>query len=384
MSNIKIVEVSSKKDFDAFVSFPNKLYRDCQYYVPSIRKEEEQILTAFSKPEFGGCIVKYWLAFKDNDIVGRIAGIINHSYINKWGKRFARFGWLDFIDDENVSAALIEKAEAWAISEGMEALNGPMGFTDFDPQGILFEGFDEMSTIVQRYNYPYYSRHLENLGFVKDADWIEYQIEVPKSIPVEISKSAAYLKNRYGLHVPKLTRKEEILPYLDDIFSILNEIYSLMYGFVPITEELKEFYVRKYVSYIDPRLIALVLDKDNKLIAFGITMPSMSPLFKKANGSALALKSYLLLGNYPKNKIVDMYFIGVKPSWLSRGLSAVLFDAIGTSLIEQQFEFAETNMEYESNEAVQSLWRRFEKRQHKKRRCYLKYFINSTRIEDNI
>ena len=187
MSNIKIVEVSSKKDFDAFVSFPNKLYRDCQYYVPSIRKEEEQILTAFSKPEFGGCIVKYWLAFKDNDIVGRIAGIINHSYINKWGKRFARFGWLDFIDDENVSAALIEKAETWAISEGMEALNGPMGFTDFDPQGILIDGFEEMSTIVQRYNFPYYSVHLENLGFVKDADWVEYQIAVPKSIPVEIS-----------------------------------------------------------------------------------------------------------------------------------------------------------------------------------------------------
>jgi len=266
----------------------------------------------------------------------------------------------------------------------MEALNGPLAFTDFDPEGILIEGFNEKSTIVQRYNAPYYMTHLERAGYIKDADWVEYQITIPDHVPEKFTEASKYLLHRHQLRILKFNKKEEILPYVREIFSIINDLYGLMYGFVPITNELRDFYISRYLHFLDPDLMAIIVDKENRVVSFGVTMPSLSDVFKKANGSLTKLKAMALTGLKPTTDTVDMYFIGVRPDFLNKGLSAVLISDIGQKLIDKGFKLAETNMEYESNEAVQALWKHFKARRHKRRRCYLKYFINSTRIEDNI
>lgn len=384
MNNIIIREVKTKRDLEKFVKFPNQLYKGNSYFVPSIVEDEIKILQGDNNPVFKYCRVKYWLAEINGEVAGRVAGIINEAFIEKWAKRYARFGWLDFVDNELVARALIETVEQWAIAEGMEALNGPLGFTDFDPEGILIEGFNEMSTIVQRYNAPYYRTYLERAGYIKDADWVEYQITIPDKVPEKFLSASQFLIERYNLKVLQFTNREQILPYVKEIFSIINDIYGLMYGFVPITNELRDFYINRYLPFLDANLLAIIVDSNDKVVSFGVTMPSLSEVFRKANGSLTKLKAMAITGLAPKTDTVDMYFIGVRPDYINKGLSAVLISEIGKKLISRGFKYAETNMEYESNEAVQALWKHFEARRHKRRRCYLKYFINSTRIEDNI
>jgi len=384
MKDIQIKEVVTDSDLKKFVSFPIRLYADNPNYVPPIIEDELRILKSSENPVFKYCRVKMWVALEGKEVVGRVAGIINEAFIDKWARRYARFGWMDFIEDEDVSRSLIEAVEKWALAEGMEALNGPLGFTDFDPEGILIEGFNEKSTIVQRYNASYYMTYLEKAGYIKDADWVEYQITIPDHVPLKFTRASDYLLKKYNLSVIKFNKKEEILPYVREVFSIINDIYGLMYGFVPITNELRDFYISRYLPFLDPELMAIIVDKDNKVVSFGVTMPSLSDVFKKANGSLTKLKAMALTGLKPKTDTVDMYFIGVRPDYLNKGLSAVLISEIGKKLIASGYKFAETNMEFESNEAVQALWKHFTARRHKRRRCYLKYFINSTRIEDNI
>lgn len=383
-NDIEIREVINDRDLEQFVRFPIELYSGNSCFVPPIVEDEMRILRGSDNPVFNYCKVKYWLAIRNKKVVGRVAGIINEAFIDKWAKRYARFGWLDFIDDEQVAKLLIESVEQWAISEGMEALNGPLGFTDFDPEGILIEGFNEKSTIVQRYNAPYYMTYLERAGYIKDADWVEYQITIPNAVPEKFQVAANFLLDRYKLKVLKFNKKDEILPYVKEIFNIINDIYGLMYGFVPITNDLRDFYISRYLPFLDPELLAIIVDENDKVVSFGITMPSLSDVFRKANGSLTKLKAMALTGLKPKTDTVDMYFIGVRPDYINKGLSAVLISEIGKKLISRGFKCAETNMEYESNEAVQALWKHFSARMHKRRRCYLKYFINSTRIEDNI
>lgn len=384
MKEIQIKEVTSDSDLRKFVRFPLQLYKNNPYYVPPIIDDELRILSASENPVFRYCRIKLWLALDGKEVVGRVAGIINEAFIDKWARRYARFGWLDFIDDEDVAKGLIEAVEKWALDEGMEALNGPLGFTDFDPEGVLIEGFNERSTIVQRYNAPYYMTYLERAGYIKDADWVEYQITIPEQVPKKFTRASEYLLKKHNLSVIKFNNKEEILPYVREVFSIINDIYGLMYGFVPITNELRDFYIGRYLPFLDPELMAIIVDKDNKVVSFGVTMPSLSEVFKKANGSLTKLKAIAITGLKPKTDTVDMYFIGVRPDFINKGLSAVLISEIGKKLITSGYKFAETNMEFESNEAVQALWKHFSARRHKRRRCYLKYFINSTRIEDNI
>lgn len=382
--SVIIKEVQSKSELKQFVSFPGLLYKDVPQYVPPIFSDEINVLSIDKNPALKNCTVQYWIAYKDGKPAGRIAGIINNEFIEKWAKRYARFGWVDFIDDEEVSKLLFETAEKWAIKNGMDAINGPLGFTDFDPEGLLIEGFDELATIIERYNFPYYSEHIEKLGYKKDADWFEYQINIPSQIPANIKRISDYVLHKHQLKVVRVKNLKEIEKYADGVFKLLNELYGLMYGFVPITEDLKRFYLKRYFPLLDPRLMAFVVDSKDQLVAFGITMPSYSELFKQAGGNRLKLAWLKYSGKAIKTDIVDMYFIGVLPEYLQHGLSSVLISSVGQTMIDLGFKKAETNIEFESNEAVQSLWKHFDYRQHKRRRCYLKAFASSSRMEDNI
>jgi GNAT superfamily N-acetyltransferase len=382
--SIEIKQTKSTGGLRKFVSFANQLYHGHPCYVPVIVEDEIKTLSERHNPAVKNCETAFWIAYRDKKPVGRIAGIINTNFIDKWGKRFARFGWMDFIDDPEVARALIETVEKWALSRGMEAMNGPLGFTDFDPEGLLVEGFDEKATIIERYNHHYYGEFLENMGYTKDADWVEFEVKVPASLPENIKKVANHVSKRYGFKVIKINKIEDVMPYVGQIFDTINNIYGLMYGFVPLSASTSQFYISKYVRFLDPSLIALITDKDDKLIAFGVAMPSFSDVFQKANGNRFRLKWLMMRGEHRKTDTVDMYFIGVKPDYINKGISSVLLNEVGQRIIDQGYQKAETNIEYESNEAVQSLWKHFDSRQHKRRRCYLKYFLQSTRMEDNI
>lgn len=382
--SIVIKEVVTKKDLKQFVQFPNELYKGHSGYVPQIASEEIKIFMPENNPALANCDTKYWIAQKDGKTVGRIAGIINNAFIEKWAKRYARFGWFDVIDDEEVAKLLFEAVENWAIDHGMEAINGPLGFTDFDPEGLLIEGFDEKATIIERYNHSYYPDFLDKFGFTKDADWLEFKISVPDKMPEYIRRVSEYVVYRNKLRVLHFNKVADVLKFKDQIFKIINDIYGLMYGFVPISDQLRDFYIDKYLKILDPSLMAFIQNEHDELVAFGIAMPSFAEMFIKADGSKTKLMALYVLGEHKKTDTVDMYFIGVRPDYIDKGLSAVLINEVGQKIINQGYKFAETNVEYESNEAVQALWKHFDHKQHKRRRCYLKYFINSTRSEDNI
>jgi ribosomal protein S18 acetylase RimI-like enzyme len=248
----------------------------------------------------------------------------------------------------------------------------------------MIEGFDELATIIERYNHPYYATHIEKMGYKKDADWFEYQLNIPAALPENIKRVSKYVLKKHKLRVVRIKKLTEIEKFADGVFKLLNDLYGLMYGFVPITPELKNFYIRKYLPLIDPKLMAFIVDEKDTLVAFGVTMPSYSELFKQAKGSWLRLLWLKFTGQAVKTDTVDMYFIGVLPEYINHGLSSVLINTVGQTLIDLGYKKAETNIEFESNEAVQSLWKHFDYRQHKRRRCYLKSFISSSRTEDNI
>jgi hypothetical protein len=379
---VQIKEVKNQKELKCFVKFPLELYKDCQYYVPPLLKREMTMLDPEKNPSFEVCDVKLWLAYIDNKVVGRIAGIIHKPFIEKWGNRYARFGWFDFIDDEQVATALLQTVENWASENGMEAIHGPLGFTDFDPEGILIEGFNELATIVERYNYPYYACYIEKNGYYKDADWLEYEIEVPSKLPEKFLKVSDFVLRKYNLKIAKVKSKKDILPYVNEIFSIINEIYGLMYGFTPVHQKQKEFYTRLYLSFINPEYVSIVLDKNNKVVAFGVTMPSYSKAMQKAKGKLYPFGFLHIYRALKKNDTIDMYFIGIRPDYQNKGALAVMFSDLATKIISKGFKIAETNVEFESNERMRNLWNYFERRQHKRRRSYFKYLVSRPRTED--
>ncbi len=380
--SIQIKEVTNKQELKAFVMFPLELYKDCKYFVPQLISQEMKTLDKDINPSFEVCETKLWLAYKEGKVVGRIAGIIHKPFIEKWGNRYARFGWFDIIDNEEVATALLQTAENWAGESGMEAIHGPLGFTDFDPEGILIEGFSELSTIVERYNYPYYACYLEQNGYYKDADWVEYEVEIPAKLPEKFLKVSDFVQRKQNLKIAKFKSLSDIMPYVDEIFAIINNIYGLMYGFTPVGEKQTEFYLKQYLKLVNPEFVSVVLDKNNKVVAFGVTMPSYSKAFQKANGKLFPLGFYHLRKANKKNDTIDMYFIGIRPDFANKGVLAVMFSDIARKLIAKGYKKAETNVEFESNEKMQNLWSYFERRQHKRRRSYFKYLVSKPRGED--
>ena len=371
-SQIELSTVESKSDLKRFVDFQYALYKGQPNYVPPLRSAELQTFNPKENPAFDHCESKLFLAKQNGKIVGRIAGIINHQENNGAEKRAARFGWVDFVDNKEVSAALFGAVEAWARQRGCQVIKGPYGFSNMDKAGLLIEGFDELATMAVIYNYPYYVDHIENLGFQKLVDWKEFEAKVPDGIPDRVTKFAEMIKRRYQLQEYQPRSKKELYEIGVQIFELINLAYKDLEGFIPHTKAQINLFIKQYLTFINPDFISIIVDQSGKLAGFGITMPSFSIALQKARGRLLPFGIFHLRRAMKKNERADLYLIAVRPDLQNKGITALIFHKIIQTCIHYGIKKAETNPELESNHDVQNLWKGYEMRQHKKRRCYHK------------
>lgn len=373
---ITIKKVSTRRELEEFIRFNYRLYKENPCSVPDLF---DDMLNTFNKKKnaaFEFCEADYFLALRDGEIVGRVAAIINHKANRTWNKKDVRFGWIDFIDDAEVSEALMRTVEQWGKERGMTHIQGPLGFTDFDAEGMLIEGFDQLSTMSTTYNYPYYSTHIERMGFEKDADWVEYKIYIPDDIPDKHKRISELIQRKYNLNVVKCTSARTLAKkYGQAIFELMNEAYRPLYGYSALSQRQIDQYIRMYLPIIDLRMVTLITDADDRLIAVGLSMPSLSKALQKSNGRLLPLGWYYLgktifLKRYPK--ILDLLLVAVKPEYQNKGVNALLFSDLIPVYRKLGFEYAESNPELEMNGKVQAQWEYFKTEQHKRRRCFVK------------
>lgn len=370
---LEIHEVTTLGDLRRFVRFQLELYRNHPYFIPPLSFDELNTLRRDRNPAFAESEACYWLAWRDGRVVGRIAAIVCGPFIKKWGEQTGRFGWFDFVDDAEVSAALLAKAEGWLHGRGMTALVGPMGFSDLDKEGLLIEGFEELGTMPMLYNYPYYAAHLERLGYRKDADWIEFEIKVPEAIPEKALRVQELIAKRSGVQLLEWKHGREIARgYGRELFELIDEAYAGLYGTVPLSEAQVSAYTKQYLGYIDPRFTKLVVDADGRLVCFAIAMPSLSRALQRARGRLFPFGWWHLLRALRKPDGMDMYLVAVRKEYQSRGVVALLMTSLTADCIKAGIRTAETAGELETNHAVQSIWNDYEKRQHKRRRVYRK------------
>jgi hypothetical protein len=372
---ITIKEVTTPKERENFIKFPYLLYKGNPYWVPPMLLDEKKVLNKEKNPAFGFCDVKLWLAYKEGKIAGRIAGIINRRYIEAWKNNYARFSYIDFIDDTDVSKALFDAAEKWAKENKMEKIHGPLGFTDFDPEGMLVEGFEELGTFGAIYNYPYYVKHIEKYGYKKDVDWIEFQVKPPEQILEKVDRIAAIVSKKYDLKILRVKKAKELLPYGKEIFHLINRAYKDLFGFVQLSDKQIELYIKEYFGFIRPDFVPVVLDNQNKIVAFGITMPSLSKALQKNRGRMFPFGFISMLKAMKSNNMADLYLVAVDPQMQDKGVNALLINEMNKIYIKNKITLVETNRELETNLKVQAQWKEMDARQHKRRRCYIKNLV---------
>lgn len=373
MLEIKRIE-PTKKNLRKFVQFAIDLYDGNPYYVPPLVSDDVNTLSADGNPAFEFCESALFMAYRDGRPVGRIAGIINRHANKKFHTRQMRFGFLDFIDDHEVSAALFEAVEKWGKDMGMDHIVGPLGFSDMDYEGMLIEGFEELSTMATIYNYPYYPEHMERLGFKKDSDWVEYLLDVPDAVPERYLRVAEIVKKKYNLRVVKYkSRKRVRKEYGHALFHLINQAYRNLYQYCELTENQIEHYINIYLGLLDLNLLTLVVDSNDRLIGVGISMPSMSRALQKSRGKFFPFGWYhLLKGLKGKNDRVDLLLVAIHPDYQNKGVNALLFTDLIPYYIQNGYKYAETNPEMESNAKVQNQWEYFGNRQHRRRRAFIK------------
>lgn len=377
MSSIQIKRVETKKDLKRFIEFHYDLYKGNPYDVPNLYSDEVNTLSKNKNAAFDFCEAEYYLALKEGKIVGRVAAIINHKANEKWKKKDVRFGWIDFIDDIEVSRALFKAVEEYGRKKGMDDIVGPLGFTDMDPEGMLTWGFDKLGTMATIYNYEYYPQHMEKLdGWEKDNDYVEYYLVVPEKSPEKYTKIAEMVEKRYNLHVRKLTKKDIFQGgYGKKLFDLINLTYSDLYGFSELTDRQIDQYVKMYFPLADLDLVTVIEDgnKDNQLAGLGITIPSLSRALQKCRrGRLFPFGWWHLLRaiKFHKTDGVDLLLMGFLPEYRSKGANALLFADLIPRYVNYGFKWGETQVEMESNEGVQSQWGPLDPINHKKRRCY--------------
>ena len=375
---IIIKKVSSKKELKTFIRFNYELYKGNPYSVPDLYDDMLNTFSSKKNAAFEFCESEYFLAYKDNKVVGRVAAIINNRANQTWDKKEVRFGWIDFIDDEEVSSALLKAVEDWGKQKGMDTITGPLGFTDMDAEGMLIEGFDQLGTMATIYNYPYYPQHMEKLGFEKDADWVEFKLYVPDQLPEKFVRISEIILQKYKLKIKKLTRKEiKEKHYGQKIFDLINEAYAPLYGFSKMTQGQIDQYVNTYLPLLDLRMVSIVETEDGELVAAGISMASLSKALQKAKGRILPFGwFYLLKALFIKRpKVLDLLLVGVKPEYQSKGVNALLFYDLVPTFKKMGFVYGESNPELEENKKVQAQWSAFESVQHKRRRAFGKAIL---------
>ncbi len=371
---IEIVEVTSRQQYRAFFQFPFELYRNCAQWVPPITKEEMDIFDPQKNAVFEHAMARLFLAKKKGKVVGRIAAMINWVEIEELKKNKVRFGWYDTIDELEVSQKLIEAVEAVAIAEGMTYIEWPMGFSNMDKAGLLIHGYEYMNTMITWYHYPYQKVHLEKLGLKKQSEWIEFQIDIydGKDAPEKIKKFARVIKGRFKLKTLEFKTTKDVEPHVDKMFELLNQTYNNLQSFVPIQQHQIEVYKKKYLPYVHPDFIKCVVDENDEMIGFTITMPSFTKALKRINGKMFPFGFYHLWRALRKNNRASFYLIGIKESYQNKGVTAIIFQEIQEMFNRRGITKVETNPELEENKAIQALWKNYKHELHKRRRTYSK------------
>jgi hypothetical protein len=371
---IEIIEVTSRQQYRAFFQFPFDLYRNCPQWVPTITKEEMDIFDPQKNAVFEHAMARLFLAKKKGKIVGRIAAMINWVEVEKLKKTKVRFGWYDTIDDLEISQKLIETVEAVAIAEGMTYIEGPMGFSNMDKAGLLVRGYEHMNTMITWYHYPYQKIHLERLGLKKQSEWIEFKIDIydAKDSPEKVKKFARVIKDRYKLKTLAFKTTKDVEPHVDKMFELLNQTYNKLQSFVPIQQHQIEVYKKKYLPYVHPDFIKCVVDENDEMIGFAITMPSFTKALKRINGKMFPFGFYHLWRALRKNNRASFYLIGIKESYQSKGVTAIIFQDIQEMFNKRGITEVETNPELEENKAIHSMWKNYKHELHKRRRTYRK------------
>ena len=380
MATIEIRKVETKKDLARFIDVHYDLYKGNEYDAPNLFFDEMNTLNKDRNAAFEFCEADYFIAYKDGKAVGRVAAIINRKANERWDRKDVRFGWIDFIDDMEVSGALLKTVEDWGRERGMNQIVGPLGFTDMDPEGMLTHGFDQLGTMTTPYNYPYYPEHMEKLGgWEKDNDYVECKLPVPKEVPAKYAKIAKMIQDRYGLRIKKIKNRKEVYAggYGQKIFEVINTCYKDLYGFSQLTQRQIDQYVEMYLSFVDYSIITLIEDStcDNKLVGIGITIPSLTRALQKCRRGRLFPFGWwhiLRALKFHKTKIVDCLLVGVLPEYRKKGANALLFADLIPRYVKYGWEWGETQVEMETNHAVQSQWSELDVTIHKRRRCYKK------------
>ena len=370
---VQIKEVKTKKQLSEFIKFPDTLYKGNKFRVPQLHMYEKSVLKQNTNPAFEYCEASYWLAYEGYKAVGRVATIINSKANEIWNEKTIRFGWIDFIDDPDVSAALINKVETLGRSKGMTKVQGPMGFTDMDLEGMLVEGFDEVGTQAVIYNYPYYPVHLEKNGYSKEADWIQFELKVPDKVPDKIKRVSEFVQKKYNLRPLRVKKAKELIPYAKKMFDTLNVSFKNLYGFVPLSEKQIDFYVKQYFSMVKPSYVCFVLDSKDEVIGFGISFPSLSDAMIKAKGKLFPTGFIHILKAMRKNDKVDLLLQGVVPEYHNKGVPAIFFSEMMQAHIDNGVKIAVSSHALENNESAFLMFKDYEHRQHLRRRSYAKH-----------
>lgn len=369
---IEVREVVTKKDFKEYVKFPFSLYKKHPYWVPPLIDDELETFDKTKNPAFKSADAKFYLAYKDNKVVGRIAAIINWNEVNDQSKKKVRFGWWDVIDDIEVTKALLEKVYEFGRNNNLEHAEGPMGFSNLDKVGVLTEGFDEIGSMITWYNYPYYSQHLEQLGYVQEKEYWESKFSFENVKPEFFFKAQELIKERYQLRPLNFTKTKDIMPYVDKMFDLFNSSYASLSSFVAITDVQKEYFKKKYISFINPEYIKFVVDKDDNMVAFSIVMPSFAKALQKANGKLFPFGIYHMLKARRESKDVLFYLIGVAPEYHNKGVTAIIFNENYVSFAKKGIKNCIRTPELSDNHAVHQIWKHFNPITFRKRKTYKK------------
>ena len=372
---ITVKPVTTKSEMKQFICFNYELYKNSPYAVPELFNDVRDTLDPSKNAAFEFCEAQPFIALRDGKVVGRIVAIINLKANSTWNKKCVRFGWVDFIDDKEVVDALFATVEQWGQERGMNEIQGPLGFTDFDPEGMLIEGFDRIGTMATIYNYPYYPTHMERMGYTKDVDWVEYLLTAPKELPEKHARVTRIVRERLGLRVIKYTSHRKLARERGNaIFEMLNEAYAHLYGYSALSPKQIQQYIDSYLPLLDLRLVPIIVDKDDNLIGFGVLLPSLAKAFQKARGFMLPFGWWHLLKALKWNdtQTSEMLLVAVKPEYQGKGAVALIFEDIIPTHYQLGYKYSESNPELETNNKVQAQWDYFERENHKRRRAYMK------------
>lgn len=369
---ISIKEAVTPKALRNFVLFPFSLYKGNPYWVPPIIKDELETFSKDKNPAFHSAKAQFFLAYRENEVVGRVAAIINYLEVKEQGLKKMRFGWFDFIDDLEVSKTLLNKVAEIGKAHQLDYMEGPVGFSNLDKVGVLIDGFNHIGTMITWYNHPYYQKHYEIHGLVKEKEYRESKFKFSAADPKLFDKANELIKRRYGLRPMNFRNSSEIMPWADQMFDLFNESYAKLASFVKITDIQKAYFKKKYIRFINPEFIKFVIDKENNIVAFAIVMPSFSKALKKAKGKLFPLGIFHLLYARKKSKDVIFYLIGIHPQYQNKGVTAIIFNEFYHTFKKRGVENCIRTPELEENTAIRQMWKHFNPVIYKRRRTYKK------------